>query len=195
MYGSFVASTVVLVVGAVGPATIRAQQPDVSITPFVALPATPSARALPGLGLTLAGSSGLGLRVSGRVALENTYAGALGATTWLPPWGGADADVMLAFSGRPFGSRDRSPSSFGFLGVGTAASDSADVRSINKNWSYGVGSILPLGTMIDLFAESRWRIGRFVLPTATPKPVRSKEFRLGLSFHVPGNASPAARHR
>jgi hypothetical protein len=194
MRGRLVAIFVLLVMIAEPRVTARAQQPDVSFSPFVALPTSPSTGALAGLGLTLAGSSGVALRVTGRVALKNTYSGAFGAATWMPPWG-ADADAVFALSGRPFGRRNRSASSFVFLGVGTSASDTAVIRSIHKNWSYGVGSMLPLGSVIDLFAESRWRIGRFVLPTATPKPARSQEFRLGISFHLPGEAAPPARRR
>lgn len=165
--------------------TLHAQQSDVSVSPSVSLPSSAGIGALPGLGLTLAGSPRFALRATGRVALKNSYAGAVGVGTWLPPWG-VDADAVFALSGRPFGNRDRSAASFAFVGIGSAASDTADVRVTGKNWSYGLGTVLPLGSVVDLFAESRWRMARLVLPTATPKPARSKEFRFGMSFHLHG---------
>lgn len=169
----------------------RAQQSDVSVSPSLSLPSA-GIGALAGLGLTLAGSSGFALRASGRVALHKTNTGALGSAPSLPPWG-ADVDAVFALSGRPFGSRNRSAASFAFIGMGTAATDTADVRSVNKNWSYGIGTMLPLGSVVDLFVESRWRMARLVLPTASPKPARSKEIRFGMSFHVPGSDSRSRR--
>jgi hypothetical protein len=169
-----------------------AQQSDVSVSPSLSLPTSPSTGALAGLGLTLAGSSGFAFRASGHVALKNTYAGISGSGTWLPPWG-ADIDAMFALSGRPFGTRNRSVATFAFIGVGTSATDTVDVRLLNKNWSYGLGTMLPLGSAVDLFAESRWRMLRFVLPTASPRPARSKEFRFGMSFHLPESNSRSRR--
>jgi hypothetical protein len=164
-----------------------AQQSDVSVSPSLSLP-TGTTGALGGVGLTFAGTSGFAFRASGHVALKNTYAGLSGSGTWLPPWG-ADIDAMFALSGRPFGNRNRSVATFAFMGIGTSATDTADVRLLNKNWSYGLGTMLPLGSVVDLFAESRWRMSRFVLPTASPRPARSKEFRFGMSFHLPASDS------
>jgi len=160
-------------------------QTDLAVSPFVALP-TSTTSTVAGLGLTLAGTPDFALRATGRVALKNTYTGAFGAGTWMPAWGG-DVDAVAALSGRPFGSHNRTGSTFVFIGVGAAARDTADARLIGKSWSYGVGTMLPLGSVVDLFAESRWRMSRFVLPTAKPKPSRTKEIRFGMSFHVHGN--------
>ncbi|MFL5612459.1 MAG: hypothetical protein ACJ796_02225 [Gemmatimonadaceae bacterium] len=159
-----------------------AQQSDVSISPALSLPANGGTTAA-GLALTLAGSPGFGLRASGHVALERSDTGTSRVTTWLPPWT-ADVDAVFALAGRPLGSRNRTAASYGFLGMGRSAVDTANVRVINKNWSYGVGTLVPLGSAVDVFGEWRWRMSKLVLPTARPKPARSKELRFGMSFHL-----------
>ncbi|HEY2379072.1 MAG TPA: hypothetical protein VGH98_24035 [Gemmatimonadaceae bacterium] len=147
------------------------------------MPAKTGTGALGGLALTLASSPRFALRASGHVALRNTSASTLGATMWLRPWT-ADVDAVFALVGRPLGSRNRTAASYGFVGMGKSAMDTANVRATTKNWSYGVGSMVPLAASVDLFAEWRWRMSRFVLPTARPKPTRSKEIRFGMSFHL-----------
>ncbi|MEO6879264.1 MAG: hypothetical protein ABI205_12345 [Gemmatimonadaceae bacterium] len=180
----------VAVFGATHSATLGAQQSDVSLTPFVGLPTNPSTGTVAGLGLTMAGNSSFGLRGSGRVALKNTYGGTFGVGSWLPPWG-ADVDAVFAMSGRPFGTSNRRAATFAFLGAGASATDTVEARLVHKNWSYGVGTILPLGAVADLFAETRWRMEKFVLPTAKPRPTKSKEYRFGVSFHLrSANGSP-----
>ncbi len=163
--------------------SLRAQQSDVSISPSLSLPRTAGTSALAGLALTLAGSPGFGLRASGHIALKSVSSGAVGATASSRPWI-ADADAVFALSGRPLGSRNRTAASYGFLGIGRSAMDTANVGVSNKNWSYGVGAMVPLATSVDLFAEWRWRMSKFVLPTARPKPTRSKELRFGMSLHL-----------
>jgi hypothetical protein len=162
---------------------LRAQQSDVSISPSLSLPRTAGTSALAGLAMTLAGSPGFGLRASGHIALKSSSSGAEGATASSRPWI-ADADAVFALAGRPLGSRNRSAASYGFLGIGRSATDTANVRVIDNNWSYGVGAMVPLATSVDLFAEWRWRMSKLVLPTAHPKPTRSKELRFGMSFHL-----------
>ena len=162
-------------------AALGAQQSDIAISPFVSLPTASFSSPLAGLGFTLAGNPKFALRGTGRVALKNTFGGSAGTNTWLPPWG-ADGDLMYATSGQPFGTQSRSLSTFVFGGFGAAAQDSAAVRPIRKNWSYGVGSLVPLGSALDIYAESRWR-----------KPGSAKELRFGLSLHVLGSGEPAAR--
>ena len=122
-----------------------------------------------GLALTLAGSPGFALRASAHVALKRADTGSPGVTTWLPPWT-VDADAVFALAGRPLGSRNRTAASYGFFGMGRSAVDTTNVRVINKNWSYGVGTLVPLGSALDLFGEWRWRMSKLVLPTARPKP-------------------------
>jgi len=159
-----------------------AQQSDASISPSLSLPAKGGTTAV-GLALTLAGSPGLAIRASGQVALKRTDAVTPGVTRSLPPWT-ADADAVFALAGRPLGSRNRTAASYGFLGMGRSAVDTANIRLVKKNWSYGVGTLVPLGGAADLFAEWRWRTSKLVLPTARPKPPRSKELRFGMSFHL-----------
>src|SRR5207245_2602153 len=77
---------VLLVMAALRPTSARAQQSDVSFAPFVALPTSSHMGTSAGLGLTLAGSPGFGLRVAGRMALKNTAGGVVGPGTWMPPW-------------------------------------------------------------------------------------------------------------
>lgn len=166
-------------------ASLAAQHSDVGITPFVSFLSATGRTPMAGLALTLAGNPGFAIRMSGRTALKNTYAGGFGAGSLIPPWG-ADADAMIPLSGRPFNSRNRSAATFVFIGIGTAGTDSGATRVATKNWSYGVGTALPLGSVVDIFADSRWRMLRFVLPTASPRPARRKEFRFGLTFHVGG---------
>jgi hypothetical protein len=78
--------------------------------------------------------------------------------------------------------RQRQPTaaSYGFLGMGRSAVNTANVRAVKKNWSYGSGTLVPLSSAADLFAEWRWRTSKLVLPTARPKPPRSKELRFGI---------------
>ena len=111
-------------------------------------------------------------------------ADALTAGPRMPHWG-FDSDIAMPLSGRPFGS-SRSVGTFGFLGLGVAATDSAAVRAVRKNWSYGLGTTIPLGSVVEMFADSRWRMQQFVLPTAKPHPTRERELRFGLAFHFGG---------
>ena len=158
---------------------VLAQQSDASISPSLSLPANGGATA-GGLALTLAGSPAFALRASAQVALKRTSSG---MTTWLPPWT-VDADAIFALAGRPLGNRNRTPASYGFIGMGRSAVDTTNVRLIKTNWSYGVGTLVPLGSALDVFGEWRWRMSKLVLPTARPKPPRSKELRFGMSFHL-----------
>ena len=162
---------------------LLAQQSDATISPSLSLPAKSGAGTLGGLALTLAGSPGFALRASGHVALKNATVSALGANTWMRPWT-ADVDAIFALAGHPLGSRSRTAASYGFLGLGKSALDTANVGAVNKNWSYGIGTSVPLGAPVDLFAEWRWRMSKLVLPTARLKPTRSKELRFGMSLHL-----------
>jgi hypothetical protein len=162
---------------------LMAQQSDVSISPSLSLPANAGTGALAGLALTLSGNPGFALRASGSVALKNTSAGALGTTPSSRPWT-ADVDAVFGVLGRPLGKRNRTVASYGFLGLGKSAMDTANVHSITTNWSYGVGSTVPLGAPIDLFAEWRWRVSKLVLPTAHDRPARTREVRFGISLHL-----------
>jgi hypothetical protein len=181
-----ITSIVSVMLGAAPWSSVAAQQNDYSLAPYVAFLAPNGKTPLAGLAFTVSGSPGFALRLSGRTALRNTYTGTFSAGTLIPPWG-ADADAVFALNGRPFGSTKRSGSTFAFVGYGAAGVDTAETRVVTKNWSYGIGTMLPLGSIVDLFADSRWRMQRFVLPTAKPHPERVKEIRVGLTFHLARN--------
>ena len=168
-------------------AVLAAQQSDYSITPFVSFLAATGKTPLAGADLTLSGNPDMAIRISGRAAFRPVSADALDAGPRMPRWG-VDADIAMPLSGKPFGT-NRSVATFAFLGYGIAATDSAAVRATRKNWSYGVGGTVPLGSVVELFADSRWRMQQFVLPTAKPHPTRERELRFGLSFHFGGTAA------
>lgn len=177
-------ATAIITVAVVAPlAPAHAQKSDLAVSPFVTFMPTGGGNPLAGLALTLAGDGGLAIRASGHLSLEtsspSTYA--LGST--MRPWG-ADADLLLSLGGR------HTLAPFVFAGIGTAATDSDGFRIRENNWSYGAGASLPVRRAIDLFAESRWRMSQYVLPTADFAPRPSQEFRVGVSFHV-GGAGPA----
>jgi hypothetical protein len=162
-----------------------AQQSDLSITPFVSFLPSAGTSPLAGLALTLAGTGGLGLRASGHVALEN-YNSGFGADGTLRPWG-ADLDALYTLGSRG------GLMPFAFAGVGTTGRDTDGSNAFRNSWSYGAGATLPLGDALGVFGEARWRMSRFVLPTATLAPSPTNEFRIGLSFHVGGSSSKASR--
>jgi cell wall-associated NlpC family hydrolase len=185
---SSVATTVALFVPAVViPASATpAQQTDLSISPFVSFLPASGASPLAGLALTLAGNAGLALRASGHLALESSNNSGFGATGTMRPWG-ADADALFFIGGRSFGGFTRTFAPFVFAGVGMSGSDSTGYNTTRNNWSYGAGATIPLGSTVDLFGESRWRMSRFVLPTAPLAPSPTAELRIGLSFHMGGS--------
>jgi cell wall-associated NlpC family hydrolase len=168
--------------------TTIAQQSDVSISPFVSFLPSAGTSPLAGLALTLAGNAGLGLRASGHLALENSNTSGFGSTTGYRPWG-ADADAMLLL-GSPGGLMP-----FVFAGIGTSGGDSGGFNTMHSNWSYGAGATIPLGGAVDVFGEARWRMSRYVLPTATYAPRPTNELRVGLSFHVAGPSTSSGEAR
>jgi len=185
-------STLSYVVGAIGAtvvplATVAAQQSDVALSPFLSFLPSAGGNPLAGLALTLAGDGNLGLRGSAHIGLDNyrNSTTTFGSSTGTRPWG-ADADLVMSIGGRAFGSSNRSLSPFVFAGIGTATADSGAFRVTHSNWSYGVGLAVPLGGAIDLFGESRWRMSRYVLPTATLAPKPTQEIRAGFSLHFGG---------
>jgi hypothetical protein len=160
---------------------VNAQQSDYAITPFVSFLSATGKTPLAGVDLTLSGNPEMAIRMSGRAAFRTMSADALAAGPRMPHWA-FDTDIAMPLSGRPFG-KSRGAATFGFLGFGVAATDSAASRAVRKNWSYGFGAVVPLGSVTELFADSRWRMQKFVLPTAKPRPARDRELRFGVSFH------------
>ena len=174
-----------LAIAAIPFCTLTAQQSDLAISPFVSFLPSAGASPLAGLALTIAGNSGLGLRGSAHLSLQdpndNTQ---FDSFATYRPWG-ADADLLLSIGGRAFGGNNRTFAPFVFAGIGTSGSDSTGRTVMKSNWSYGAGVSIPLGTALDVFAESRWRMSEYVLPTAQLAPMPTTELRFGLSFHVP----------
>lgn len=165
-------------------AVAAAQNIDVSVTPFMSFPRASDNLPRTGLALTLAGSPGFALRASGRMALHPSADSVSSPTPPVRPWG-ADVDAVFALGGRPFGGARRTASTVAFVGLGRGTmADSSGVTLVANNWSYGLATVLPLGSGADLIAETRWRLGRLVLPTANPHPTRTKELRFGLSLHM-----------
>jgi cell wall-associated NlpC family hydrolase len=174
-----------------------AQQADISLSPFVTFMPTGGASPLAGLALTMAGNSGLALRASGHLSLENTNLNSLNAPA-MRPWG-ADVDAVLFLGGHGAGSQ-RTIAPYVFTGIGTAAGDSFGSTAMHNNWSYGAGLSVPVAGALDLFGEARWRMSRYVLPTARFAPSPTNELRFGVSLHFGGvasrsNSTPASRGR
>ena len=175
--------TIALGAIAFGAATAGAQQSDLSISPFVSFLPSVGLNPMAGLALTVAGNGGFGMRASAHLALSNETVSAFNGNSSIRPWG-ADADAVFSVGGQGRGGYRRGFSPFAFVGIGTAGRDSAGLNVLHSNWSYGAGAALPLGAAVDLFGESRWRMSRYVLPTARFAPSPTTELRVGLSFHV-----------
>ena len=185
MLRSTLSSTAVAALVVAVPVVASAQQSDLAVSPFVSFLPSVGSNPLAGLALTLAGDGGFGLRGSGHMSVENTNNGSLVlSNSAMRPWG-VDADALLAIGGRAFGG-NRTFAPYAFAGIGTASKDSGGYRVRHTNWSYGVGASLPLGRAFDVFGESRWRMSRYVLPTADLAPTPTQELRFGVSLHVGG---------
>ena len=162
-----ISSAVLVLACAVAPLSLAgAQQSDLSVSPFVSYLPAMGGNPLAGLALTLVSDAGLGVRASGNISLQGQN-GTVGFSNSVRPWG-ADADAILAVGGRRFG---RSVAPFVFVGVGAGSNDTAGYRMTTSNWSYGAGATLPVGNSVDLFGETRWRMSRYVLPTAPMAPM------------------------
>lgn len=174
-------------IAAVPFAVAGAQQSDLSVSPFVTFLPSAGGSPLAGLALTLAGNGGLALRASGHLSLENSNTPTFGQPA-VRPWG-ADADAVLFLGGRYLGGYQRTLSPYVFAGIGATSTDSLGRTSMRNNWSYGAGLTVPLGSAVDVFGESRWRMSQYVLPTARYAPSPTNELRFGISFHIGGGYS------
>jgi cell wall-associated NlpC family hydrolase len=124
----------------------------------------------------------MALRATGHLSLENVDAATTASTT--RSWG-ADADALLAIGG--YGRSTLIP--YVFAGVGTSTSDAEGLSEQQHGWSYGGGLSIPLGSALDIWAETRQRMSRFVLPSAYDAPSPRQELRVGLSFHLGSGSS------
>jgi hypothetical protein len=162
------------------------QLPEIHVTlnPFVTFVPAQSAGPMTGLALSLA-SGPLAIRAGGHISLrDRNAAAAANSAVSTRPWG-ADADALAYFQSFLYGTHVAF-TPYVFAGVGTSSVDSGAYRLNRQGWSYGTGASLPLVSALGAFAEARWRMNRFVLPTATGAPAATSEFRLGFAFHVGG---------
>lgn len=166
-------------------ARASAQQSDIALSPFLAFLPSGGANPLAGLALTLGGTSGLAIRASGNMSLENSNTSGIVGSNSLRPWG-ADADAMLLFARSLGGNRSFAP--YLFAGIGTRGGRSSQLDATQKNWSYGAGVSIPLAGPLDIFGESRWRMSRLVLPSAYNAPSPENELRVGITFHAGGSS-------
>lgn len=176
------------------PMLVAAAQSTVTVSPFMSYVPSAATNPLAGFSLTFGGTTGLALRGSAELSVSNPDSAAR-AAGGNRPWG-ADADVMLYLGGLGGGATvfSRSLSPYVFSGIGLMGTDSSGTYIVQDGWSYGLGTTLPLGLDADLFGEARWRMPKYVLPTADDAPDSKSEMRFGLSFHV-GRGSNVAPPR
>ena len=183
-----------LAVGALGlPLLTAAAQSNVTVSPFASYVPSAAVNPLAGFALTFGGTTGLALRSSAQLSISNpdSAAAARGGNR---PWG-ADADIMLFLGGlgRGYTVFDRTLNPYVFSGIFLmGAADSVSRNTTDNGWSYGLGATIPLGLHADLFGEARWRMPKYVMPTADGAPDSRSEMRFGLSFHV-GGGEPERR--
>jgi hypothetical protein len=166
---------------------LSAQQSELAVSPFMSFLPTAGASPLAGLALTL-GNGPFAVRGGAHLSLENRNNKSVISSATARPWG-ADADLMLFLGGRGY---RRTVAPYVFGGLGVSGSDSLTLRGTHNNWSYGGGLTVPVASAIEVFGEARWRMSRYVLPTASLAPNPTHEFRVGVSFHV-GNSSHGNR--
>jgi len=174
---------------AVTSAVSGAQQPDVSLSPFITFPSAGVAGPFTGLALT-ASAGPIALRGGAHISLHDRNALNASTSSTMRPWG-ADADAVAYLQSLSYGDH-LSFTPYMFAGLSTSAVDSASRRLMQRGWSYGGGMSLPLGSAIGVFGEWRARMSRLVLPTAYDAPDPTNELRVGMTFHI-GSGGPTGR--
>ncbi|HYC51817.1 MAG TPA: hypothetical protein VEB19_11960 [Gemmatimonadaceae bacterium] len=177
----------------VTPVVAATGQSSVTVSPFVSYIPSAATNPLAGFALTFGGTTGLALRSGAEMSISNPPIDSLSAGGYRP-WG-ADADVMLFLGGLGGGATvfSRSLSPYAFAGIGMMGGDSAGTNVVRHGWSYGLGAAIPLGLHADVFAEARWRMSEYVLPTSQGAPDSKSAMRFGLSFHVGGGSAGPVR--
>lgn len=172
-------------------AVVAEGQSSVVVSPFVSYIPSATSNPLAGFALTFGGTTGLALRSGAEISISKPDSTIPGHYR---PWG-ADADAMLFLGGLGGGATvfSRSLSPYVFTGIGLVGGDSAGKNNVSHGWSYGLGATLPLGLDADLFAEARWRMTQYVLPTSDGAPDSKSGLRFGLSFHVGGGSAEPPR--
>ena len=169
---------------------------SVAVSPFVSYART-AGDPLAGFALTFGGTTGLALRSSAEMSVANERLDSAAAQSRsVRPWG-ADADAMLFLGGLGGGATvfSRALSPYVFAGIGLGGADSSGRNVVSHNWSYGAGAAIPLGLNAGIFAEARWRMNEYVLPTSDGAPDSRRSMRFGLSFHVGGGSGASAPRR
>ncbi len=180
MLRSFISSALGAAAVTATVAAADAQQPDVTLNPFVTfLPG--GAGPMTGLALMLTGGP-FSLRAGGHISLQDRGVLPGGSAASMRPWG-ADADAISYLETYRYGNRAVA-TPYVFAGVSTAAVDSASTRIRQQGWSYGGGVAVPLFSAIGVFGELRWRMSRYVWPNARNAPPSTSEVRLGATFHI-----------
>jgi hypothetical protein len=164
-----------------------AQQPGVTLSPFVSFLPVGSPSPMAGLSLSFSGGP-LAVRAGGHLAVQERTTS---ATTELAtrPWG-ADADALAFLESYSYG-RLVAFTPYVFVGASTAAMDSGALRFKRQGWSYGAGLTMPLAGAFGLLGEVRWRMSEYIMPNADNAPPAAREFRVGMSFRVGGGGSLA----
>jgi hypothetical protein len=188
-------STVIAAIATLTPTAATFGQSSVAVSPFVSYVPSATTNPLVGMALTFGGTTGLALRGSADISISNpkTDAGDGATSSGGPrPWA-ADADAVLFLNGLGGGATvfSRTLAPYLFSGISLFGGDSAGTNVVNNGWSYGAGASIPLGLDADIFAEARWRMSEYVLPTAKMAPDAKSELRFGLSFLVGGSREPA----
>lgn len=177
------------------PVLAAAGQSSVAVSPFVSYIPSATTNPLAGFALTFGGTTGLALRSGAEISISNPRLDSAAAQAGgYRPWG-ADADAMLFLGGLGGGATvfSRALSPYVFAGIGLTGEDSAGTNVVRNGWSYGTGATIPLGLHADLFAEARWRMPEYVMPTSQGAPDSKSALRFGLSFHVGGGSSEPSR--
>lgn len=173
------------------PVLAAAGQSSFAVSPFVSYIPSAATNPLAGFALTFGGTTGLALRSGAEMSISSPRLDSAAAQAGgIRPWA-ADADAMLFLGGLGGGATvfRRSLSPYVFAGIGLSGADSAGRNVTQNGWSYGAGALIPLGTHADIFAEARWRMSQYVLPTSQGAPDSKSAMRFGLSFHVGGGSS------
>src|SRR5689334_18503219 len=118
-----------------------AQQPGVTLSPFVTFLPVGSPSPMAGLSLSFSGGP-LAVRAGGHLSVQERTTSAT-ADLATRPWG-ADADALAFLESYRYGSLIAF-TPYVFTGASTAALDSASIRSRRQGWSYGAGVTTPFG--------------------------------------------------
>ena len=170
----------------------HAQQHGVTLNPFLAFLPTGNTESMTGLSLMLGGGT-VAFRAGAQMALPDRRPTEQPATTMSRrPWV-ADLDALAYLDNLSYGELITF-APYVFVGVGSTAVDSGSLHVTRAGWSYGTGLSLPLGSAFGVYSEYRWRMSRFVSPSAPDAPAPTGEARIGLSFRIgaggPGNDTP-----